>query len=665
MTPTRPPISPRTPVPPPKNVIPTRIADALRKFPPFSMLAEADILALAANATVRVMVNGDHLWQQGDRPSNELLFLARGRVEYHWQHDERSELVDVRDVGDSLGLAALYENHPYRVTAHVLEDSLFYGLDWTQLRPFLDANDTARNYIRRHLFWATRVGGEATIAKPEEATLAGRAKSILQAHLDGAQMIRARPGQTLLSCPPETPIHLAAQQMAARRVPSILVTDPEQRPLGILTNHNLVHHVIVAGLSKDQPVSSIMSAPVHTVSDGSSATAALLVMLRERIGQLCVTEDGTPNTRALDVCSEKDLLTQSGNHPAGLMREFRRASSPARLRELCDDVESIIRGYLEAGVSAIFAGQICAELYDELTHRLVELAHYELSVKGINLPTTPWAWISVGSDGRREQILRTDMDNALIFTPTGDPTTDESHRGIFLKLAARVVELLVECGFSRCQGGVMASNPNWCKTQAEWLHELETLDPFAEPDRMLRAMILYDLRFVVGDKAICDPVRQAVFVTVARNHRLQQTLAQLVVQTPPPLNFWGKFIVEKKGGREGLFDIKTRALSPLRDAARLLALKHGLTRRYSTGGRWEDLRRQIPKYAELAELAREAYDHLLRLRTLNGLRQGDAGRFLAPDSLSKLDRAQLANHFDVLRMVQTAVRAEFQLDALR
>jgi CBS domain-containing protein len=648
-----------------RNAIPDRIAGTLRRFPPFSMLSERDVRALAGEATVRVFVAGDRLWSQGDRPGGELLFLARGRVEYARQEGDQSELVDVRDMGDVLGLTALLRDEPFRVTAQVVEDSLFYGLPWPGLRLLLETNDAARQYARRHQFWATRVGGAISLPEPAETATAGRAKNILQAHLEGARVIVPRDPDRLLTCPRDETIGRAATRMAGLRVPSILVVDEARRPLGIVTNSGLVRQVVVGGVDKAEPVETIMSSPVVTVASRSSAMAALLLMLRERIGQVCVTEDGTPGTAALDVCTDKDLLAQSGHHPAGLLREIRHAVSPARFRELCDEVEGIARGYLEAGVSGVYVGQMCAELYDELVARLIVLAERDLHARGVDLPAVAWAWMSVGSDGRREQILRTDMDNALVFAAAGEAADDERHRAVFLQLAARVVEMLVESGFARCQGGVMASNPRWCRTDREWLSELGAIADNVSDEGLLRALVLYDMRFVAGTKAACDTVRAAVFDSVAANNPLQHRLGESIVDTPPPLNFWGRFVVEKRGGREGEFDLKQRAMAPLRDAARLLCLKHRLTHRYSTGGRWEDIRRSVPRLAELATLARDGYDHLLRVRTLNGLRRGDSGRFVDPTTLTKLERDQLANVFDVVRMVQTSVRLEFQLEVRR
>jgi len=623
------------------------------------MLPKEEVQALAGAATVWMVPAGETVWKQGDNPGEDVLFLARGRVEYIWKHEDRSERVDARDVGDVLGLSALVRNEPFRVTAQAVEDSLLYSLPWARMRELLEQHDTARNYVRRHLFWAVRVGSPIEFSEPTESSVAGRAKNILQAHLDGAQLVQPRPLDRLLTCSPSTSIQAAATLMSSKRVPSVLVVDAERRPLGIVTSNALVRHVIVDGLDKSSPVSQIMASPVFTISPRASATAATLLMLRERIGQVCITEDGTPDTKALDVCTHKDLLAQSGHHPAGLLREIRFAKSPARFRELCDEIQTIAQSYLEAGVSAIYLGQICAELYDELAQCLLSLSADELAEEGVKLPAVSWAWMSVGSDGRREQILRTDMDNAFVFGPSATPAEDEAARAIFIQLASRVIDKLAAAGFARCQGGVMALNPKWCRTTREWTAEIEALGAQTEGEVLLRATVLYDLRFVAGERDLCDLLREKIQRTVSTQIGLQWRLASLIVDNVPPLNFIGRFVVETLGVGNQELDLKSRGMAPLRDAARLLTLKYNLTRHYSTGGRWDELRRSVPTLHETATLAREGYDFLLRLRTLNGLRRGDSGRHLDPSTLTKLERAQLANVFDVVRTVQQAVQREF------
>lgn len=648
-----------------KNAIPDRIADSLQRFPPFSMLEKEAIQALAREATVKVLVQGERLWNQNETAGNTLYFLERGRVEYRVSDEGRSELVDVRDVGDLLGLTALYEATIFRVSADAIEDSLLYCFDWNLVKPLFDENDEARNYIRRHLYWTTKLAGDMPVLQKMTTAASTRSSNILQAHLDGAHQIRPRNILRLLTCSPELSIHDAARQMMEKRVPSILVVNEDRHPRGIVTHRDIVNNVVVKDLNKDEPVAKIMIHPVVTVEKESNATAAILLMLRQRIGQVCITEDGTDKSPALDVCTEKDLLGQTGHHPAGLLREIRHARTTTRLREICDDIEKIVHSYLEAGISGLFIGQICAELYDELVQKLIQVALGSAQENGKDLSGLDWAWVSVGSDGRREQILRTDMDNAIIFKSSGSRDKDKQIRKQLNTLAENVIQNMALCGFARCRGGVMALNPRWCLSDHEWKKEIRSIDSFTDSARLLRAIIIYDMRHVAGNKSLTDSVRSTMFENLSSNNGVLQTLAGMAVELLPPLNFLGKFVVEKRGQNSGELDIKNRVMAPLRLAAQVFAFKYQITLRYSTGGRWAEIAKNIESLGEVALLARESYDFLLRLRTMNGLKRGDSGRFIDPGKLTKMEKAQLVNVFDVVRMVQNCLKKEFHLDSRR
>ena len=643
----------------PKSVIPGRIAVALRNFPPFSMMPLREVERLAEQAEVIVMAQGDYVWKQGDPPPHAALFLARGRVEYIWKQDGHEELVDVRDVGDILGLTALIDAEAFRVSARVVEYSLFYSMAWSSLREALDRHEEARNYARRHLFWATRVGRSASIP---HSSASKADSSVLQAHLQGAQRIQPRSQERLVASSPLDPIGEVAARMVERNIPSMLIVDEDRHPIGILTHANTVQSVVIGKLSKDSPVREAMSSPVVTIAPNTNSTEALLLMMRKKISQLCITEDGTVNSPALDVCSHKDLLAQSGNHPAGLLKEVQQARNPKRLRWVCDELELISQSYLKAGISAIFLGKICAEIYDALTQRLIKQAMEELASEGFQVPQTPWVWLSVGSDGRREQILRTDMDNAIAFRSLGSDQADEAARHAFCKIAERAIDKLVECGFSRCQGGVMALNPAWCQSDKNWLAEIENYHAHCSPESILRALIVFDMRAIGEDQdGLLKGIRYAIFEKVSKDASFQARLAQEAIATPPPLNFLGKLVVEKKGTHEGRFDIKGKGLSPLRDAIRLMALKEGIDQRYSTGGRLEFLSKK-EEYRELAGLALESYDFMLRLRTATGLQRGDSGRYIECDQFTKVERAQLSNCFDVVRMAQSKLAIQHSID---
>ncbi|CAA6676281.1 MULTISPECIES: DUF294 nucleotidyltransferase-like domain-containing protein [unclassified Lentimonas] len=641
------------------NQIPKRVADALLKYPPFSMLRQADVESLAQTARIRAYAKDDFIWRQGDAPGEYVDFLAKGRVEYLWKKNQSEELVSVRDVGDVLGLTTFIDAISYQVSAHVVEESLVYALEWKQLKGLFDECDAARNYVRRHLFWATRVGHSASLPAQMNASVES---NILEAHLVGARKIDLRPIERLLSCSLYTSLKEAATLISARRVSSILVVNEQRHPLGIVTSSLLIKRIIVEGIDEALPVSTIMASPVYTIGRDESATAAILLMLRQRIGQICITEDGSPRSPVLDVATHKDLLTQSGHHPAGLLREIRLARASSRFHELADDIEQVCNSYLTAGASSIFMGQICAEFYDTMVERFIEIIEHVMIAENDTLPDVRWSWIAVGSDGRREQLLRTDIDNAMVFASSGNDDTDERIRARLLKFNERVIQCLVDAGFSRCQGGIMASNPAWCKTELEWMEELRTLNRFTKGQDLLRGFTLMDMRHVAGDSALSAQLRAAMFHHATNEPTLLPAMAGYAVESRPPLNFLGKFIVEKKGMQEGRFDIKARGIKPICDIARVLALKCGVQSCYSTGKRLDELGRLKPEWAEVCRYASDSYEFLMRMRTLNGFKQDDSGRYIEPGSLTKLERTQLSNVFDVQRMLQNTLRIEFGLE---
>lgn len=636
--------------------------ETMAKFPPFSMLDPAVVERLAGLSRIHIHIAGELLWKQGDVLENDLLFLSKGRVEYFRIVENARDLIDVRDVGDLLGLTALLDSRPCQVAAEVVEDSLFYAIPWQEAWEAIKRVQPAREYVQRHLFWATRLGRVIQLAPVEQGEIESRAKTIIQAHLDGGRMIQARDSGRLVSCAPTTTLQDVARLMRGRKVSSVLVVNDDRLPLGIVTATDLVTRIIARDQSHATAVEEVMSSPVITVSNRSSASAALLLMMQRKISQLCITPDGTTSSPALDMCSDKDLLTQSGYHPAGLIRELSDASDVPRCREICDEIERIAHSFLDGGVSSILLGQICAEFYDELVGRLLVLAANKPGIEHDLTGNIRWAWISVGSDGRREQILRTDMDNAIIFASSGSAQKDEEIRARLLALATEVVSMMVDCGFARCQGGVMASNPRWCRSDVEWIAEVGDQELLARPEELLQTMILLDLRHVAGDSQLVEAVRERIQGAFRSHPKLGWLLAKQITSSPPPISFFGKFVLGMKGIHESEFDLKSKGLAPLRDAARLLSLRYDLNRRHSTGGRWEEIARHRPELKELAQLAIQSFDDLQTRRTLNGFLRGDSGRFLDPSTLTKLERAQLINLFDVVRMVQQHVSKEYGLD---
>ena len=131
-----------------------------------------------------------------------------------------------------------------------------------------------------------------------------------------------------------------------------------------------------------------------------------------------------------------------------------------------------------------------------------------------------------------------------------------------------------------------------------------------------------------------------------------------------PVSFFRNFLVESDGAHKDGFDIKNRAMAPLIGAARVLSLYHGLKNVNRTSTRYEQLSMLEPENRELYESCAYAFKALLKFRVQQGLKNGDSGRFIQLESLSKSDRLKLKRCFKPLRDVQEVLRVRFQTQNL-
>ncbi len=641
-----------------RSQIADRILADLRQFPPYSMIPVEELAELVRHSAVKAFAKGDHIWLQGGECPGHAHFLARGRVEYHLDSARGDELIDLREQGDTLGLAALIDEVPFRVAAVAVEDSLCYLLQWRELHRLLEAHSAAREHVYRHLLWSVRLGGgrHGRPSLGDRIRIIGES-SVVQTLWTGSRQVRTN-GRTPCCHPRET-VREAAARLCRNHDPAIAVVDEQGHPVGILTSNRIIRHVVVEQGSPELLVGELMSSPVFAVERDSSATAAMLLMLRKRVGQVCVTEDGGIDSPFVGLCTHKDLLTIERNHPVNLLNQIHDLRDSDAIRRWCLHVEEMVAENLEMETPGVFIGQICSELFDELVRHLIELGTRELENLGVAMPKVAWTWVAVGSEGRRELVQRTDIDNAILFESSGDPDTDEGNRRVLVRLAARVVEHLVACGFTRCQGGIMASNPRWCRTDREWEHEIARVNAFSPSADLLRALVIYDMRFVAGDASLCRRLRGFLYEDIRQKRSLLIRMAGLVLKARPPLNILGKSVVQRRGMHAGSLDLKALAIAPLRDAARIYCLHHDIKDRQSTGGRWEGIRQQVPELAEVAGLSIEAMSLLLRLRWRTALKEGSRGTRIDPGNLTRLECAQLVNIFDVVRMVQDALRQSF------
>lgn len=631
-----------------------RICDFLMLHLPFRFMSETDVLALAKQATIIYKAEEEILFDQGTDTHNHFYVVKEGAIHLLRFEGENSLLVDTCDEGDVLGLRPLLADQKYGLQAITIEPCLIYGIDLEQFRPLLAKYAEVSFYLAK------------TFAKGLHQNYEDSYRNVHFFHQGGAnqndllEIQQLHPHRSPVVCLVNHTIQEAAQEMQTQGVSSIIVIDGQRHPLGILTDKDLRNRVVTGSYPIDAPIEAIMSSPVLTVKAGLSLAEIQIVMIKHKLHHLVQTEDGTPQSPITGVITEHDLLVLQANNPAALVRRIKHSKSREDLKEVRLVAEQLLQKYLKQNVNIDFISTIISEINDALLVKIIQRQQAALQNESMEVPAGKFCWLNLGSGGREEQLLRTDQDNALVYT-IPDPNAAEATKAYYLELARRVTADLNFCGFEYCPAEMMASNPKWCLSLKEWKTKFGAWMQEPGSKEILMSSIFFDLRPIAGDFSLSKDLKKFILDHVNNRTPFLIFLAKDAIQNPPPLSFFRNFVVEKGGDHVDSFDIKARAMMPLTDAARVLSLANGQMDQSNTIARFEALHELEPQNAALYKQAADAYRILMGYRAKFGLLHHSSGRYLDPKALSKMERLELRNSFQPIRELQTLLSTRFNL----
>ncbi len=478
---------------------------------------------------------------------------------------------------------------------------------------------------------------------------------------DGALPVRGI--REVVTCGTGTTIRDAAALMSERNVGSIVVVDQRRCPLGIVTDADLRNKVVAGGLPPDGLVRSIMSTPVVTVPVRNTAAGTIITMMRRGTRHLCITEDGTSGSAVIGIISEHDVVLIHGNNPAVLAKEIAGAEDVAALALLRERGDELVSQYVSRGISVRFVADMIAEINDALVTRLISLAVRTLDSGGLPRPASEFCWLSLGSDGRREQLVQTDQDSALVYAdpPEGER---ESTRAYFLRLAGEVTSGLASCGFAPCPGNDMAVNPEWCRPLSGWLERIHSWIRVPNEEALLNAATFFDFRPACGDVELARGLRERITSEIVADRSSLILMAKNAAHNPPATGLWERLNVEKKGSYRGCFDLKLRAMKPVTEAVRVLALDRGVHALTGTLDRLETMAAGDRAIERIRPDVVEAYELFMRYRVLYTTKGNDAGRYLDLRKMSKMEMRRLRFLLGSVSSLLKLVQVRYQLDSL-
>ncbi|MFZ7127962.1 MAG: DUF294 nucleotidyltransferase-like domain-containing protein [Desulfobacterales bacterium] len=330
-----------------------------------------------------------------------------------------------------------------------------------------------------------------------------------------------------------------------------------------------------------------------------------------------------------------------------------------------------IGGEIDRTLDSLMAGRVdipevlavMGELHDRLTARILQVCEERMVVAGRGRPPAGYCWINMGSAARREQTLRTDQDNAVIYADPPEEMAPAVH-SYFAELTQKAVDLLADCGFARCSGGVMASRPEWRRTLSGWMAAVDGWIASPRPEDTRILTILLDFRVVWGDaelgKRLHDRIFEAFHQSDAASHLLTRDDRQLDI----PLSFKGAIVTKKKGPHRNQIDLKAAGLAPIANGLRVFSIRHGISEP-STFGRLDALAGKGVIAPEDVDLIRTSFEILMRFRirsNLEKVRMGlPADNHLDPRTLSRDEQQLLTDALHGASRLRKLVKSHFGL----
>ncbi|EJL6925471.1 cyclic nucleotide-binding/CBS domain-containing protein [Vibrio alginolyticus] len=615
------------------------VLNFISQYPPFDDLPEEQLRKIALNTEVAYFRQGTKILNFGDT-IRDLYMVRSGAVEIYRR---KGELYNRIDAGGLFGQMGLLMNNRVRMPAKAIEDTLVYCIPENIFNELCDEFENFADYME--LEDSARL--RSAISSRSESNDFTTAK---------ARKILARDPVTLEAT---ASIQEAAILMAEENVTSLLIIRPteelteedDEQLLGILTDRDLCIRVLAQGIDTNIPVSEVMSYDVVSLDYNAYVFEAMLTMLRYNVHHLPILKDKKP----IGIIGMTDIVRYESQNSLLLVSSIFQQTSVEDLKQVSEQVKDCFVRMVNEDANAHMIGRAMSVIGSSFKQRLAELAEQEFGSAPI-----PYCLVAMGSMARDEQLIVTDQDNALILDNSYDV---EIHGEYFEKFAKFVCDGLAACGYAYCTGDIMATNPEWRKTRAEWEECFGNWIDNPTPERLLNSNIFFDLLGVHGRVKWAEQLSSFIVRRAKRNNRFLACMAYNAIRRTPPLGFFKDFVMEKDGRHRNSINLKRRGTAPLADLIRVHSLAIG-SRSQNSFDRLDDINDAgiLPKGRglDLRDAMELIYMVRIRHQALDIENGEEPDNNIEPENMSEFERRNLKAAFQILSNAQNFIKFRYQ-----
>ena len=434
----------------------------------------------------------------------------------------------------------------------------------------------------------------------------------------------------------------------AHRTSNVLVRDTQSQPprLGIFTT-NALQRAILSGRPLDQiPVGELSNYSLISVRPGDQVGDALAIMLRHHIHRVVVAE----GDQVHGVLEALDVFSFLSNHSMLITLRINDADSIDELAEAAGQVTGMIGRQFRGGTRA----GLIAKMVQDLNARLFDRAWQIIAPP--ELVANACLFV-MGSEGRGEQLLKTDQDNGLILRDGYTPPDD------LAAICQRFSDTLARFGYPPCPGGIMLSNPAWRMSEADFAQTARRWLAMPEPDSLMNLAIFMDAHAVSGDAHLLEGVRGSLMQMATDNDALLARFASAIDLFSSSQGWWNRLL----GDAAQQMNLKKEGIFPLVHGVRSLALAARVTAT-STAERIEALVQRGDLSAQMGRELTESLHFFMSLKLKAGLaeldRQQPVSGAVDAKALSSFERDLLKDTLGVVKRFKAQLHHRFKMNAL-
>ncbi|WP_456469211.1 DUF294 nucleotidyltransferase-like domain-containing protein [Archaeoglobus sp.] len=594
--------------------------DFIKKIRPFSFLSDSEIDSLLRDLEVEAFEEGERILKKGEK-SDYIHLVFSGRVGIY----DNGELVDQISKGEIFGLSEIYEKE-----ARAEEDTICYLIKRKSFEELMKKNRKFSEFFKS--FEERKFRKVADISREETFT-----ERLFLARVK--ELISKKP----VVCYPHTSIKDAAIKMEMNGVGSIVVVSGDMKPVGILTSKDL-RTFIIHGKTPEEKVSAYMSSPAITIDADAPVFEAHLELLKKGINHLVVTRNG--KVEGVITANDVLMLFEPTTSLVVLYRKLKKSKNIEEMRSAFNSLKISIANLVLRGMHFYDLSALLTDIYDYVVKKVIEIVLDEMKREYGKPPD--FVWVHMGSSARKEQVITTDQDNAIIHSGDGE---------LMLELGKRVCKALDFIGIPECQGDYMASNPRWNMDIEKWKKTFHEWFMNLTSENVRYLSVFLDLRPIHGDEKLYRELVEEI--KQSYTSQSLRFLAHDATVFEPPLGLFGLRRLKE-------VDIKMQGIYPIVNGVRVLALENGFIEITNTKERLEKLGEIELIDKDLLNSLKEGYEFLQDLRLKNQARSLLEGKesmnIVKFSEIDKIDALVLKETFKIISRFQKFLKGHYGIE---